>query len=98
MTIRHVITEQLLEIRMKSRHSGLDYRSQDGILTQKGSGLDWIRKCFGENLCSAVPSYVTATMREIGLQTLPLPVKRIVRSFERLDVDAGPACRISSPD
>jgi hypothetical protein len=26
------------------------------------------------------------------------PVKRIVRSFERLDEYAGPACRISSPD
>ena len=55
ITIRHVITEQLLEIRMKSRHTGLDDRSQDGIMTQKGSGLDWIRKCFGEKLMFSRP-------------------------------------------
>jgi hypothetical protein len=36
-------------------------------MTQKGSGLDRILKCFWGNLCLAVPSYVTATMREIGL-------------------------------
>jgi hypothetical protein len=29
--------------------------------------LDWIRKCFGENLCLAIRSYFTATMREIAL-------------------------------
>jgi hypothetical protein len=42
MTMVRVITEQVLEMRMKSRHNGWNYSSQDVVMTQKGSGLDWM--------------------------------------------------------
>ena len=44
MTIRHVIIEQLLEIRMKSRHSHLYYRAQER--GRIGSVSAWAKTMF----------------------------------------------------